>query len=126
MLAIGVVKENAIAAALVEREQKTERLVERIGRFLPSIGIGVPHGEGLVAMIERSSLVAEPEVVFGWRHVLGDTEGTAPPRDRCSIAGHWHTIAPDKSNRRASAIDANAQSGRVQPDCTGILIYLNL
>ena len=77
----GVVEEDAEGVAVVEVEEEGDVLVDGVGGLLPAEGVGVPHGEGLAAAIERAGLVAEAEEVVVEGAGLGDGEAVALPLD---------------------------------------------
>src|SRR6185437_6434782 len=56
--AIGVVEEQAVGRAFAQADEKWNRLVERIIRFLPTEKIGVPHRIGVIAAVHRTRLIA--------------------------------------------------------------------
>src|SRR5579871_3513203 len=66
-----VIEENSVALASVHRQEKRNRLVERVHRFLRA-DIRVPERVRLFAPVELSGFVAEAKVMFGWRHLLAD------------------------------------------------------
>ena len=123
----GVVEEEAVTARAIDAEEERDRLVERVGRFLRA-DVGVPQREGLVAAVEGSSFVAEAEVVFASRHLLGDGEAAELEADGPAhgvggddVAGE---IADDETQR--IALDADFDRGGAEADGSIVLNRLDV
>src|ERR1051326_6729053 len=76
----GVVKKDAIGGSAPQCEKERDAFVEGVGAVVPAVGVGVPHGEGLVTMVDGPGLVTEAEVVLVPGHRLPDAEGGAIER----------------------------------------------
>src|SRR5579872_6202088 len=109
MLAVGVVEENAVAGAFAQSQHESECLIKRIGGLLPAVSIGVPHGERLIAMIERSGFIAEAKIVLVLRHRFGDGEIVAHPTYGGGIASNENTVVTGERESRVAPIDIDAQ-----------------
>ena len=77
----GVIQKDAKGAAVVDVDEEGDGLVDGVGGFLEAERVGVPHGEGLAAAVERTRLVAQTEEVVGGRADLADLESIAIPGD---------------------------------------------
>src|SRR5436309_15886680 len=104
MLTKGVIEEDAVAGSLRQGEQKAKRLVKRIRRFLPAISVGVPHGERLIAMVERSGFVTETKIVLLPGHRASHGEFIAFPGDGSTVAGDQRPIRSPEADQGIAPI----------------------
>src|SRR5207248_7895640 len=63
-----VIQKNSVTLTVFQRQEKRNGLIQRVGGFLPAKGVGVPHGEGLIAMVEWPGLIAQAEIMCIVRH----------------------------------------------------------
>ena len=80
--AVGVVEEDAPGCAIVQPHNEGNRFVERVGGFLPAVGVCVPHCEGAIAAVHRPSLVAEAIIILAGRHALPNVDSRPVPSHR--------------------------------------------
>src|SRR2546427_9581149 len=111
--AVGIIEENSIGRAVKQREEERNCLVQRVGGFPPTDRIGVPHGESLIAAVERPGLVAETEIELVRRHGLPDADlGTVPSHPAVgSILGKHVVRQVEKSNAQWRLGDAHLDPG---------------
>ncbi len=106
----GVVQQEAVAAgAPPARDEEGNALVDRIGRFLESEGIRVPVDEGLAAAVQRTGLVAQPEIVLRRRQLLVQRKGGA-------VQLHGFLQRVRRHNLALQILDDQAQGRALDPD----------
>ena len=67
---------------LLKADEKRNRLVDRVVRFLPAKKVRIPHRVGVIAAVHRAGFVAETEITLLGRHSLPGVDVRAVPSHR--------------------------------------------
>ncbi len=116
----GVVHEDAVGAAVAHAVEEGNGFVERVGRFLPAVLVGVPQGKGAVAEVE-GGLIAESEVELVFGHLSGDAEAGAVEGGGFGVFADDVVLGIEEGDAQGVAGDAHVSGGKVEGDGVGRL-----